>query len=99
MSNLRGFEAGHAIGDTLVAGSAELRVPLTSPLNFGKLGVSVFVDAGTVYDDGERLGDQRFERSAGGGVWITAAVLRLNLSVARGIGAGTRVQFGAGVTF
>ena len=99
MSNLRGFEAGHAIGDTLVAGSAEVRVPLTSPLNVGKLGVSAFVDVGTVYDKGERLGDQRFERGVGGAVWITAAVFRLDLSVARGIGAGTRVQFGAGVTF
>lgn len=99
MSNLRGFEAGHAIGDTLVAGSAELRVPLTSPFSIGKLGVSAFVDAGTVYDKGERLSNQRFERGVGGVVWITAAVLRLDFSVARGVGAGTRVQFGAGVTF
>jgi len=30
--NLRGFRAGHSIGDTLVAGSAELRMPLSSPL-------------------------------------------------------------------
>ena len=56
MSNLRGFEAGHAIGDTLVAGSAELRMPLTSPLNVGKLGVSAFVDVGTVYDKGAAVG-------------------------------------------
>lgn len=98
-SNLRGFEAGHAIGDTLVVGSTELRVPLTSPLNLGKIGVSAFVDAGTVYGKGARLGDQRFERGIGGSVWVAAAVLRLDLSVARGLGAGTRVQFGAGVTF
>jgi hypothetical protein len=99
MANLRGFDAGYAIGDTLVVASAEVRVPLTSPLSIGKLGVSAFVDAGTVYDKGERIGGQRFERGVGGAVWITAAVLRLDLSVARGIGGGTRVQFGAGATF
>jgi outer membrane translocation and assembly module TamA len=99
MANLRGFDAGHAIGDTLVAASAELRVPLTSPLSFGKLGVSAFIDAGTVFDKGERLGDQRFDRGVGGSAWLTVAMLRVDLSVARGIGSGTRIQFGAGTTF
>lgn len=99
MSNLRGFEAGSAIGDTLVAGSAELRLALTSPLSLGKLGVSAFFDAGTVYDEGGRLGDQRFGRGVGGSVWFAAPVVGLNLAVSHGIGAGTRVQFGAGVTF
>ena len=33
-------------------------MPITSPLSFGKLGVSVFVDWGTAYDKGQRLGDQ-----------------------------------------
>src|SRR5205823_8162846 len=32
LANLRGFRAGTAVGDTLVAGSIELRLPLTSPL-------------------------------------------------------------------
>ena len=54
-SNLRGFEAGSFIGDTLVAGSLELRMPLTSPLEIGKLGVSVFADTGTAYDNGQRF--------------------------------------------
>src|SRR5205814_316901 len=49
MANLRGFSAGSAAGDTLVATSAELIVPLTSPLNVGKVGVSAFVDYGVVY--------------------------------------------------
>lgn len=98
-SNLRGFRAGSAAGDTLVAASAELQVPLTSPLRVGKLGVSAFVDAATVYDDGQRLSDQHFERGVGGSVWFSAAFVRLTFAVARGIGAGTRVNFGAGVTF
>ena len=99
MSNLRGFKAGAAAGDTLVAGSVEVRAPLTSPLSIGKFGVNAFVDVGTVYDNGQRLGDQTLRRGIGGGVWFSAAFLRLNLAVAHGIGATTRVHFGAGVSF
>src|SRR5262245_35971089 len=98
-SNLRGFGAGYEVGDTLVAGSAEVRVPLTSPLNVGKLGVSAFIDIATVYDKGESLSTQRFERGIGGSAWVTATVLRLELSVARGLGNATRVQFAGGLTF
>jgi outer membrane protein assembly factor BamA len=57
-SNLRGFKAGFLTGDTLVAGSVEWRMPLTSPLNIGKFGVSAFADWGTAYDHGQRLADQ-----------------------------------------
>jgi outer membrane protein assembly factor BamA len=91
MANLRGFKAGTAIGDMLVAASAELRVPLTSPLSFGKIGVSAFVDAGTAYD--KRLVSRirpsqrhRRERVGFGGV--------LPVQRRRGawIGASTRVR-------
>jgi outer membrane protein assembly factor BamA len=99
MANLRGFEAGTAAGDTLVAASAELILPLTSPLHVGKLGVSVFADGGTVYDKGERLADQTWLEGYGGSVWLSAAFLRLNLAVARGRGASTRVHFGASAFF
>lgn len=99
MSNLRGFKAGSEIGDTLVAGSVEWQVPLTSPLRVGKLGVSAFVDVAAVYDDGERLKDQQFDEGVGGSVWFSAAFIRLTLAVAHGIGAGTRVHFGTGVSF
>jgi outer membrane protein assembly factor BamA len=99
LSNLRGFEAGSFAGDTLVATSAELLIPLTSPLDIGKLGVSFFVDAGRVYDKGARLGDQPFKKGVGGSVWLTAPVLRINLAVAHGLGAGTRVNFGIGLAF
>jgi outer membrane protein assembly factor BamA len=82
-ASLRGLRAGSAVGDTLVAGSVELRLPLTSPLSVGKLGVSAFVDTGTVHGQGQRLGDREWERGAGGGVWFSAAFLRLNAYVAR----------------
>ena len=99
MPNLRGFDVGTAIGDTLVAGTAEIRAPLTSPLRVAKAGVSAFVDIGTVYTKGRRLADQHFERGVGGGVWFTAAFVRLNLVVAHGISGSTRVHFGTSVTF
>ena len=58
MANLRGFKAGSFVGDTLLSGTAEIRAPLTSPLNIAKAGVSAFIDIGTVYDKGQRLSDQ-----------------------------------------
>jgi hypothetical protein len=98
-SSLRGFAAGSFIGDTLVAGSAELLVPLTPVMSSGRVGVSAFADVGTVYPKGAGLADQRFARGVGGSVWLTAAILQANLSVARGLGHGTRVHFGFSLGF
>ncbi len=98
MPNLRGFERGTAVGDTLVAGSLELRLPLTSPLRVGKLGVAAFFDAGTTYDDGVRFDAAKLERAVGVGVWLSIAFVRLNLDVAHGLGGTTRVHFGASVS-
>ena len=64
-SSLRGFRAGSYVGDTLVTGSMELRVPLGSPLDVAKLGVSLFVDTGTAYADGQRTAIRR--STPGGG--------------------------------
>jgi outer membrane protein assembly factor BamA len=99
LANLRGFRAGTAIGDTLVAGAAELRVPLTSPLHVGKIGVSVFLDAGTVYDKGDRLAVQTLKQGYGAGFWFSAAFLQLNLTVAHGRGGSTRLHAGGGASF
>jgi outer membrane protein assembly factor BamA len=98
-TSLRGLRAGTAIGDTLVAGSVELRYPLTSPLSVGKLGASGFVDVGTVYDKGQHLRDQSLERGVGGGVWFSTAFVRLNLYVAHALGGTTRVHFGTSTLF
>lgn len=97
--NLRGFRAGYAVGDTLTAGSAEIRLPLSSALRFVRVGTSVFFDVGAVYDKGERLADQKMERGAGGGLWLTAPLFRISFMVARGLGSGTRAHFGMGLTF
>jgi outer membrane protein assembly factor BamA len=99
LSTLRGFRAGSFVGDTLVATSAELVLPLTSPLKLGKFGVTAFVDRGAVYNKGERLSDQTLHTGYGGSVWIAAAFLRLNIAVAHGRGATTRVHVGGNVTF
>jgi outer membrane protein assembly factor BamA len=99
LSTLRGFRTGSFVGDTLVALSAELVVPLTSPIKLGKFGVSAFVDRGTVYNKGERFGDQSLHDGYGGAVWFAAAFLRLNVAVAHGRDASTRVHVGGNVTF
>ena len=99
MANLRGFAAGTAAGDTLVATSAELILPLTSPISLRKIGVSAFVDAGTVYDKGARFSDQTLKQGYGGSLWFSAAFLRLNVAVAHGRGSSTRVHVGGNVSF
>ncbi len=98
-SSLRGFEAGAFVGDIVLAGSAELLVPISSPISVARLGISVFVDTGVAYDFGQRLKDQVNQTGIGGSVWMTATVFRVSLSVAHGRGAGTRVNFGGGLTF
>jgi len=98
-ANLRGFKAGTAVGDSLIAGSLELRVPLSSPLNIGRLGVNAFVDTGAVHGQGDRLRDQSLRTGIGGGVWLTATAFHLSLAVGHGRGAGTRVHFSAGVSY
>jgi outer membrane protein assembly factor BamA len=96
-SSLRGYRAGAFVGETVASGSLELRVPLTSPLHVARTGVSVFVDAGAACRDGERIADRPAHVGVGAGVWATATVLRFGVSVARGIGDGTRVNFEIGV--
>lgn len=98
-ANLRGFDAGFKAGNNLAAVSAEIRVPVTSPLSVGRFGVKAFVDAGAVYDTGARLADQVLDRGAGGGVYLHLTVVSLSLDVARGRGGNTRFHFGMGVTF
>jgi outer membrane protein assembly factor BamA len=98
-ANLRGYDAGHKAGDNLAAASAELRIPLTSPLNFGRFGVKAFADWGAVYGVGDKLGDQTFDRGIGGGAYLHLTVVSLSLDVARSLTGNTRLHFGLGVTF
>lgn len=99
LGTLRGFAVGSFVGDTLVAMSAEVVQPLTSPVTFFKLGVTAFADRGTVYNKGERFADQTMATGYGGSVWLAAAFFRLNVAIAHGRGATTRVHVGGNVTF
>ena len=96
---LRGYRAGTVAGDSTAAGTLEFRLPITSPLSIGKLGVRAFVDAATAYDAGASIRRQHFERGVGGGVWFTATVIRFALDVAHGSSGATRVQLSSGLLF
>ena len=99
-SNLRGFRTGTFDGDRLLATSAELRVPLTSVLSGAKLGVSAFFDAGKVYDVGQSQNDAPWHKGVGGGVFLIATIVRINLDVAHGLKDGdTRVHLSSGFSF
>jgi outer membrane protein assembly factor BamA len=97
--SLRGYRAGYRAGDGIAATSAEVRVPLTSPLRIGRFGTKVFLDAGTTWPAGMPLTKQRFEHGAGGGIYFGVAALTAGLDVAwpdRGRG---RWHFGLGLSF
>jgi outer membrane protein assembly factor BamA len=98
-STLRGYRAGSYAGDTLLATSAEVRMPFTSPLKMGKSGVSVFLDSGAVAPHGARLRDQRMRSGAGVGLFFIATVFQLNLDIAKGFDGGTRVHLMTGFSF
>ena len=96
---VRGFRVGHRHGDRLLAGSAELRIPLSTPRRLTRLGVAVFVDTGTVYDARQTLDTAEWDTGVGAGVFIQAPLVGLRVDVARGLGASTRVHFSLGTTF
>ncbi|OFW46395.1 MAG: hypothetical protein A3J29_18025 [Acidobacteria bacterium RIFCSPLOWO2_12_FULL_67_14b] len=98
-ANLRGFDAGYKADNNLAAVSAELRIPVTSPLSIGRFGVKVFTDAGTAYATGEKLADQTLERGYGGGVYFHMTILSLSLDAAKSRDHKLQWHFGLGVTF
>ena len=67
-------------------------------MKLGKFGVSAFCDWGGLRP-GPALRDQPIYKGAGGSVWFTAAFVRVNVAVAHGIGASTRVHFSGTVGF
>jgi outer membrane protein assembly factor BamA len=98
-SSLRGFDTGHKADDNLAAASAELRIPLTSPLSIGRFGVKIFADYGAAYPHGQTLADQTFDLGVGGGGYMHLTLISLGLDVAKGRGGDWHIQFGMGVTF
>ena len=99
-SSLRGFRTGAFDGDRMLTTSAELRVPLTSVLRGAKLGATAFFDAGKIWNDGQSADSVDWHRGVGGGVFLIASILRINLDVAHGLKTGdTRVHLSSGFTF
>lgn len=99
-STVRGYDAGYRADDNTASLSAELRLPVTSPMSVGRFGVKAFVDAGTAYPYGLKLSDQRLDLGYGGGAYLHLTIISLSLDVARGHETGKyRWHFGMGVTF
>lgn len=98
-AGLRGYRAGTAVGDSLALASAEVRVPLTSPLSVGRLGVKAFVDLGTVWNTGQRLVDQQWSRGVGGGAFLTLTAFTAGVDVAWSEAGRARAHVTLGVKF
>jgi outer membrane protein assembly factor BamA len=97
---LRGFRTGTFDGDRSLVASAEIRVPITSVLSGAKLGLTGFYDVGTAYNVDQRLDDAVWHRGAGGGVFLIAPFVKINLDVAHGLKTGdTRVHLSSGFVF
>ncbi len=97
--SLRGYRAGTFDGDSVLAGSLELRIPTSSPLSFARSGVDVFADVGTAWDHGARFRDAVFHPGFGGGVFLIASVFHLNADVGVRRGGGVRLHVMSGVKF
>ncbi len=97
--SLRGYRAGYRAGDGFATTSAEVRVPLTSPLSVGRFGAKVFVDTGTTWPAAMPLSKQKFDHGAGGGIYFGAAALTAGLDVAWPRHGHARWHFGLGLTF
>jgi len=99
-STLRGFRTGTFDGDRTLVTSAEVRLPITSVLSSARLGVLGFFDAAKAWDFGSRFEDAGWHRGVGGGLFLIAPIVKLNLDVAHGLTDGdTRVHLGAGFAF
>jgi hypothetical protein len=99
---LRGFRAGTLNGTEFVVTSGEIRVPLTSVVTGARLGLTVFMDAVNTLGVDDDITTSGWHRSAGGGLFLIASVIRLNLDVARGIGrhgGDTRIHLSSGFAF
>ncbi len=93
----RGYRRGYRVGDNAAGGSLTLARAFGSPLDIVRHGVRAFVDWGTVYDAGSRLGDARFDRGAGLGWFANLMAVNAFVDVGRGNGQWrAHVRFGTG---
>jgi outer membrane protein assembly factor BamA len=96
---LRGYRAGARAGDNLAAVSAEVRIPVNSPLSVGRFGFTAFVDSGATWNAGERLRDHPLERGIGAGMYFGGGPVIADLAIAWPEQGKPRLHFSLGVTF
>ncbi len=99
MVSLRGYRAGSFSGDNSVLGTVELRLPITAVRSVGRVGLTAFWDVGTAHDDGTRLDGAVFHHGVGGGVFLVAPIVRLNVDVGTDLKGSTRLHFVLGFRF
>ena len=89
-ATLRGFKLGYRSGDRLLAGSAEIRVPLSTPRRFTRHGPGGL----RRHRDGLRCprsaGRRQWDTGVGAGVFLQGPLLGLRVDVARGLDSGTQ---------
>ena len=99
-ANVRGFDAGTVVGDTLTATSVEAILPLTKALRYGRVGVSAFADGGAVTCGPELPPcDESWKRGFGGSIWAALTFFHIDVAVAHGVGASTHVIVSGNVSF
>jgi len=99
-STLRGSRVGTLVGDRALAGSVELRIPLTSPLSFARMGTTAFFDVAKAYDVSQGPADVPWFRGAGAGFFIAVPFVKLNFHFAHSLdGYGNRLHVSSGFTF
>ena len=98
---LRGWRADVAVGDRIAAASIELRLPITSVLSEGRVGLRLFYDTAAVYDAEMPIRRASFLKGAGAGVFFLPPGFGLPVSVdvAHDFAGGVRIHGSAGFGF
>lgn len=98
-ATLRGWPVGARMGDRLLAGSLEWRLPVTSPLSAGNAGLRFFYDRAAVWNAGHPLSGAEFLDGAGVGLFLGVPFGQVHVDVAHDLVGSVRVHAGAGIRF
>ena len=89
------------VGDRIATASLELRLPITSVLSEGRVGLRFFGDTGAVYESRASIWQASFLKGAGVGVFFMPPRFGfpVSLDVAHDFAGGVRVHTSAGFGF
>ncbi len=98
---LRGWPAGVAVGDRIAAASIELRLPVTSVLSEGRIGLRFFYDTAATYAADRQIRDAVFREGAGVGVFFLPPRFGfpISIDIAGDLAGGVRTHASAGFGF